>query len=72
MAEEQRLKTMQYASNANDWEQWEELVEQCDAKPAPVDPRQEREPCFDTLSSATIFMDQSRWKKHCQSPPTLI
>eukprot|EP00752_Nemacystus_decipiens_P007891 g7051.t1 len=39
MAEEQRLKMMQYASNANDWEQWEHLAEQCDAKPAPVDPR---------------------------------
>lgn len=41
MAEEQRLKAMQYSSNANDWEQWEELVEQCDANPTPVDPRHE-------------------------------
>lgn len=39
MAEEQNLKALQYSSNANDWEQWEQLVAQCDAEPASVDPR---------------------------------
>eukprot|EP00903_Cladosiphon_okamuranus_P014922 g13817.t2 len=49
MAEEQRLKAMQYASNANDWEQWEQLVEQCDARPAPVDPRIPAQLLYDWL-----------------------
>ncbi|CAM9319495.1 unnamed protein product [Ectocarpus fasciculatus] len=39
MAEEQSLKAMQYSSNANDWEPWEQLVEQCEATPSSVDPR---------------------------------
>ncbi|CAM9120549.1 unnamed protein product [Ectocarpus sp. 12 AP-2014] len=39
MAEEQSVKAMQYSSNANDWEPWEQLVEHCEATPASVDPR---------------------------------
>lgn len=53
MAEEQRLKAMQYASNANDWEPWGQLAEECDARPASVDPRYLR-PLFSVVEEKEL------------------
>lgn len=39
MAHEQQLKAMMYACNANNWDSWENLADQCDSEPEMVDAR---------------------------------
>lgn len=39
MAHEKQLKAMMYACNANNWDSWENLEDQCHSEPAMVDAR---------------------------------
>lgn len=39
MAHEKQLKAMMYACNANNWDSWENLEDQCHLEPAMVDAR---------------------------------
>lgn len=39
MAHEQQLKAMMYACNGNNWDSWENLLDQCELEPALVDAR---------------------------------